>query len=566
MKTLREWFDGLILWLKGVFSSRRFFGFKAQTREILRLPPPRQPGEDPSKQSEEHASAAYMRLKMIFRDIGRMGAIIEALGRDFLTTMPQGAYKSRLGQIAFLHAKMHEELAAERTAALIEEASAHEQKNSEQWDAWDHANLREMEIMYRHQCQVPAELMERRARLAYDGRRIHREVMQNNDWETARPFLEDMLELQKRIGSAKQLRDNEGHHSVYQALMREYVPGMRVDEVEHLFQQMEVKLKNMMDWVLEEQGKRTAPEPLKGPFPVEQQMWLNKTLLQAIGFDFTRGGLYETGFNPVEGGTPDDTHLVIKAASINNFLISLKSTLHEGGHGLYVQGLPRNTWRYQPVGLDLGSAIHESQALLIEMILGRRREFFDYLAPRVEGLFQKFGDPAMSAENLHKLKTWVKPGTDRKTADEITYFFHVKLRFDLERDLFSGALKIKDLPEAWNAGLKDMLGVEVKSHKEGVLQDVHWFVGKFGYFPAYVVGHMMAAQIHDRMKKDVQNIPGLLRQGNFLPVRDWLNDNVHKHGRLKRPGQLIEEVTGTPLNSSALISHLQDRYLPASAA
>ncbi len=552
-------------WLIGLFSSKRFFSFKKKTRQILQLPAPRQPGERLTKQNEQHPSSAYMQLKMIFRDVGRMNAIIEALGRDFLTAMPQGAYKSRLGQIAFLHAKMHEEMAAEKTAKFIEEAVAHEEKNPDLWDGWDHANLREMEIMYRHQCQVPAELMEQRARLAYDGRRIHREVMNNNDWETARPFLEDMLELQKKIGAAKRLRDNDGDETVYQALMREYIPGMRIDEIERLFGQLDKKLKDMLGWVLEEQGKTSEPEPLKGPFPVEQQMWLNKTLLNAIGFDFTRGGLYETGFNPVEGGTPDDTHLVIKAASINNFLISLKSTLHEGGHGLYLQGLPRDTWRYQPVGLDLGNAVHESQALLVEMILGRRREFFDYLAPRVEGLFQKFGDPAMTSDNLYRLKTWVKPTADRKTADEITYFFHVKLRFDLERQLFSGKLKIKDLPDAWNAGMKDLLGVEVKSHKEGVLQDVHWFVGKFGYFPAYVIGHMMAAQIFDRMKKDVQNIPELLRTGNFIPVRDWLNANVHKYGRLKRPGQLIEDVTGAPLNPVGLINHLQDRYLPTGA-
>ena len=565
MALVWQWIERFLVWLKGFISSRRFFNIKKKTRQFLQLPPPRQPGEKPSKQSEEHASAAYMQLKMIFRDVGRMAAIIEALGRDFLTAMPQGAYKSRLGQIAFLHAKMHEELAQDKTARLIEEALAHEEKNSDSWDQWDHANLREMEIMYRHQCQVPAELMEQRARLAYDGRRIHREVMQNDDWETARPFLEDMLELQKKIGAAKQLRDNDGDQSIYQALMREYIPGMRVDEVSRLFGQLDVKLKEMLDWVLEEQGKRSAPEPLKGPFSVEQQMWLNKTLLHAIGFDFTRGGLYETGFNPVEGGTPDDTHLVIKTASVNNFLISLKSTLHEGGHGLYVQGLPRDTWRYQPVALDLGNAVHESQALLVEMILGRRREFFEYLAPRVEGLFQKFGDTAMSAENLYKLKTWVKPGADRKTADEITYFFHVKLRFDLEKQLFSGKLKVKDLPEAWAAGMKEALGVEVKSNKDGVLQDVHWFVGKFGYFPAYVMGHMMAAQIHDKMKRDVQNIPGLLRTGNFIPVRDWLNDNIHKYGRLKRPAQLIEDITGMPLSTAPLIGHLQERYLPTGA-
>lgn len=562
LQTIIGWLKGVLIWIKNHLP---FFS-KTKKEDLLQLPSPREREDRLTKQSEEHPCDAYMNLKMRFRDIGRINAIIEALGRDFLTAMPRGAYKSRLGQIAFLYRKMHEELANKSVADAIEEAHTHERKNPDQWDQWDHANLREMEIMYRHYCQVPADLIERKARLAYDGRKIHSEVMHNNDWETARPFLEDMITLQKQIGEAKCLRDNgHGKDTPYQALLREYVPGMRVEEIDALFKQTETKLKELLPWVLEEQGKRAAPKPLHGPFSVDQQMWLNKTLLKAIGFDFNRGGLYETGFNPVEGGTPDDTHLVIKEASLNNFLISLKSTLHEGGHGLYLQGLPRDIWRYQPVGLDLGSAVHESQALLVEMILGRRPEFFRYLAPRVEGLFQKFSDEAMTAENLYALKTQVNPGADRKTADEITYFFHIKMRFDLERDLFSGKLEVKDLPDAWAAGMKDTLGVEPQNHKEGCLQDVHWFVGKFGYFPSYAIGHMMAAQFYERMKKDIQDIPELLESGNFIPVRDWLNDNVHRFGRLKRPDKLVEDVTGSALSPAALIRHLQERYLPAAA-
>jgi carboxypeptidase Taq len=292
-------------------------------------------------------------------------------------------------------------------------------------------------------------------------------------------------------------------------------------------------------------------------------MWLNKSLLKVMGFDFTRGGLYETGHNPVEGGTPDDTRLVIKLSDAGNFLDSMKSALHEGGHGIYIQGLPRETWRYQPVGQDLGAAMQESQALLIEMILGRTKEFFRYLAPRVEGLFQKFGDPAMTAENLYRLKIHVKPGVDRKSADEVTYFFHIRMRMKLEKDLIAGRLQVKDLPEAWNAGMKEHLGVEPQSYAQGCLQDVHWFVGKFGYFPSYTIGHMAAAQIHDKMKKDVQNIPELLAAGDFLPIQQWLADKIYAQGRLMRMDDLLESVTGARLTPGPLISHLQDRYLEA---
>ena len=532
--------------------------------DLLRLPPPRSPDDDTAhtKQYEEHSSRAYMDLKMAFRDIGRMNAIVETLGRDFLTAMPEGAYKSRLGQIAFLYRRMHEELANKKISGLIEDASVHQKKNSGSWDEWDAANLREMETMYRHVAQVPSDLMEKKARLAYEGRRKHRDVLKCDDWDDARPFLEDMVDLQKRIAEAKTLQDNN-HPSdpLYQALLREYVPGARLEDVDSVFARMEQKLKEILPWILDEQAKRPDPIPLTGPFPSAQQMWLNKSLLKVMGFDFNRGGLYETGHNPVEGGTPDDTRLVIKTSDSGNFLDSMKSALHEGGHGIYIQGLPRETWRYQPVGQDLGAAMQEAQALLIEMILGRTKEFFSYLSPRVEGLFQKFGDPAMTAENLYRLKTRVRPSLDRKSADEVTYFFHVLLRMRLERDLIAGRLTVKELPDAWNAGMKDFLGIEPTTYANGCLQDVHWFVGKFGYFPSYTLGHMIAAQIHDKMKKDIQNIPELMAAGDFLPIQAWLADRIYSKGRLLRTDPLLEEVTGAKLTPGPLISHLQDRYL-----
>lgn len=556
---VRAWASGLP-YIGKIFSGPAF-----REEEFLRLPPPRKPDDVPhTKQYEEHSSRAYMDLKMAFRDIGRMNAIGETLGRDFLTAMPEGAYKSRLGQIAFLYRRMHEELASEKIAVWVNEAHAHEKKSPDRWDRWDSANLREMEAMYRHVVHVPADLMEKKARLAYEGRRKHRDVLRYDDWEEAKPFLEDTIDLQKRIAEAKALKDNDhATDALYQALMREYMPGARLGDIDMLFSRLEGKLKELLPWILEEQAKRDEPVPLTGPFPSSQQMWLNRSLLKVMGFDFERGGLYETGHNPVEGGTPDDTRLVIKTSDATNFLDSMKSALHEGGHGIYIQGLPREVWRYQPVGQDLGAGMQEAQALLIEMILGRTKEFFRYLAPRVEGLFQKFGDPAMTAENLYRLKTYVKPGVDRKHADEVTYFFHILLRMRLERDLIGERLKVKDLPEAWNEGMRELLGVAPQSNAQGCLQDVHWFVGKFGYFPSYTIGHMAAAQIHDKMKRDIQNIPELMAQGDFLPVQMWLADKIYRQGRLMRTDELLESVTGSRLTVGSLINHLQERYLEA---
>lgn len=540
--------------------------FKAKSEKILELPSPPKTNEyeEVSKQYQNHACSNYMGLKMRFRDIGRMNAIIETLGRDFLTAMPEGAYKSRLSQISFLSRRLHEDIASQEVATLIEQANSHLDQCPDEWDKWDTANLHEMEVMYRHHCKVDPELMEKKAHLSYEGRRRHRAVLRDNDWDSAKGFLQEMIDLQRHIADSKCLVDNDHKtDEPYQALLREYIPGARIDDVDILFKDLDTKLRKLLPQVLEKQSNDNAPIPLEGPYSAQKQLWLNKELLKVIGFDFERGGLYETGHNPVEGGTPDDTRLVIKTSDEENFLESMKSALHEGGHGLYIQGLPRTQWRYQPVGQDLGAAVQESQALLVEMIFGRTEAFFEYLAPRVEGLFQSFGSGAVTPENLYNLKTRVKPTVDRKHADEITYFFHIDLRTRLERDLINGKLKVKDLPEAWNAGIKERLGVKPKTYAEGCLQDVHWFVGKFGYFPSYTMGHAMGAQFYAQMNKEIQNIPGLLREGDFAPIKNWLNEKVHAKGRSLRTDELVQEVTSAPLASHALMNHLESRYLSA---
>jgi carboxypeptidase Taq len=509
----------------------------------------------------EHPCKAYMQLKHAFRDSGRMNAIIETIGRDFLTAMPDGAYISRLGQIAFMYRRMHEDLSKPELVDMLKDAKMHAMQNSEIWDEWDSANLREMETTIRHHTGVPADLIEKRARLTYEGRHVHRDVLKHNDWDRAKTFLEGMVELSQQIADAKQLEDNNHKESRYQALLREFMPGARIDEIDRLFTGYKSELEIILPQIMAAQKSRGEPLEMDGVFAGKSQMWLNRAMLKMIGFDFERGGLYETGHNPVEGGTPDDTRFVIKTAKIGTFLDSLKSALHEGGHGIYIQGLPRKHWRYQPIGQDLGALVHESQALLIEMILGRKLEFFNYLAPRAEGLFQRFGDPSLTAENLWKLKNRVALSPDRKSADEVTYFLHIHMRTQIERQLISGDIKVADLPDVWAHYSKEYFGAKPKSNAEGCLQDVHWFVGKFGYFPSYALGHMMAAQLYETMERDIPHIPTLLNKGEFGDIHKWLEERIYRQGRLMKTDELIKNVTGRDLSYDALVRHTKKRYL-----
>jgi len=520
------------------------------------------------KQDQPHACESYTELKKEFRDIGRMNAIIEALGRDFLTAMPEGAYASRLGQMSFLYRRMHEDLISDTVYRHLQEAREHQYENADDWDEWDRANLHEMESMYRMYCHVDADLMEHKARLSYEGRRRHREVRKSGNWEAAAGFLQEQIDLHRRIADCR--CEATAHESHYEMLMQEFMPGIKVDDVDILFNQYKETLDTLLPKILEKQAQENEPMPLIGHYSADgkeddyhpvAQMWLNKALLQVLGFDFNRGGLYETGHNPVEGGTVDDTRLVIYNVDRKNFLDSMKSALHEGGHGLYIQGLPRKTWRYQPVAMDMGAAVHESQALLIEMIIGRMPEFFEFLCPRLEGLFHFINSGHLSAENLYALKTRVQPSADRKKADEVTYFYHVLLRFQLERELIEGRLKVKDLPEAWVERTYDLLGVTPDSHVTGCLQDVHWFVGKFGYFPSYALGHMMAAQLYHSLSKEIQDIRGQISEGNFSEIRLWLTENIYSKGRLLSMEEMLKEATGSHLRADYLEKHIKARYL-----
>jgi carboxypeptidase Taq len=542
---------------------RRLFEPRPKTAP-LSVPPPLHKGiEAPVivRQYEEHPSEAYMELKFRFRDIGRLDAIAETIGRDFLTAMPEGAWRSRLGQISYLHRLVHEKLTAPDMLKLFERARNHVEQNPSDWDEWDAANLREM--IAEHDCSgaLPADLIEKKARLEYEGRRRHRDALAQSDWPAAREFLSGQVDMGLRIAELR--TKATGGNSLYQSMMEEYLPGVSEIDLDDWFGVLHKKIHAMLPKILERQGREEPPRDIADFYPAKAQMWLNKALLQAIGFDFERGGIYETGHNPVEGGTPDDTRLVIKNVDIRNFMISMKSALHEGGHGIYTQNLPRRTWRYQPVGQDMGSAVHESQALLIEMVIGRTRAFYDFAAPRIEGLFHGLNNPMLTAENLYKLKTRVKPSPDRKTADEATYFFHIEHRTRLEKQLIEGTLKVADLPEAWNAAMQDILGIQPQTMAEGCLQDVHWFVGKFGYFPAYTVGHMLAAQQFEAMEREIPDIQGCIASGRLAPLTGWLSDKIHSKGCLLDFQTLIRSATGSAPDPSALVRHLERRYVKA---
>ena len=292
------------------------------------------------------------------------------------------------------------------------------------------------------------------------------------------PHLREVLALQRE--TARHKGEALGL-APYDALLDQYDPGLRQARIDPIFATLRDALPTLIDEARTRQEREGAPIPLVGPFPAAAQRALGETLMRALGFDFTRGRL-DTSLHPFCGGATGDVRITTRYCE-SNFTRATMGVLHETGHALYEQGRPRE-WLRQPVGDARGMTIHESQSLLIEMQACRTRAFLDYLAPLVRAIFGR-DDAALSAGNLHRIYTRVEPGFIRVDADEVTYPAHILLRYDLERALIGGELEVANLPAAFNAGMRDSLGLTVTDDALGCLQDIHWPSGAWGYFPTY---------------------------------------------------------------------------------
>jgi carboxypeptidase Taq len=328
-------------------------------------------------------------------------------------------------------------------------------------------------------------------------------------------------------------------------------------QLDPLFGELARDLPGFVEQVLDHQKSRPEPVLPTGPFPIPVQRDLATELMQVLGFDFEAGRL-DISHHPFCGGAAGDVRITTRYSE-EDFTESLMGVLHETGHALYEIGLPE-AWRYQPVGHALGMAIHESQSLLVEMQVSRSRPFLEFALPRMQAAFGGSG-PAWDVDNFHRLYTRVQRGFIRVAADEVTYPLHVVLRYRLERAILSGDLPLAELPDAWNAGMQELLGIEPPNDALGCLQDVHWPSGAFGYFPTYTLGAMAAAQLYAAARRAMPNLEDDIAEGRPAALVDWLRTNVHGRGSLQTAEELMTVATGEPLNPKIFLDHLTHRYL-----
>jgi len=294
--------------------------------------------------------------------------------------------------------------------------------------------------------------------------------------------------------------------------------------------------------------------------PQERQHAFNQIVLRRIGFDAESGRL-DVSAHPFSVGLgPGDTRITTRYRD-DGFLDALGSTLHEAGHGLYEQGLPKEKLAGQPLADPLGLGIHESQSRLWENHVGRSRAFCRWAVPEIRSIV---GAPldTLTEDELYAAVNIVRPNLIRVESDEATYHLHILLRFDLERAMLRGDLRAADLPGAWNERVKRDLGLEVPDDASGCLQDVHWSMGAIGYFPTYTLGSLYAAQFWQAAASDVPGLSEQIARGEFGPLLGWLRDKIHAHGRRYAAAELCERVTGAPLTHKPLVRHLEDKLRP----
>jgi carboxypeptidase Taq len=478
-------------------------------------------------------------LKTRLQDLFSIRQAMALLAWDQETGMPPSSGELRGQAQATLAARYQQELTAPALAEQLQGLQA-------PLGSPEYTLLKELHKEREKNLLIPEALTRELAHCASVSQQAWAQARNKCNPQEFLPWLEKMLYLKKEV--AQCLRKN--HTVLYDVALDEYEPGATTHELSKLFADL-APISELYA------RQRATSKPMPITFPIDGQQKLCTHILEKMGFDFTCGRMDQSTHPFTEGLSPLDVRLTVRYRT-EDFRDSFYSALHEGGHGLYEQGLPAR-FAGTPLAEAVSLGIHESQSRFWENQVGRSLEFWQGFFPTFKQYMPHL--PATwNAQTLFELVNEVMPGFIRTDSDEISYNLHVMLRFELERDLFSGELLVKDLPERWNERFYQIFGYKVPSPKEGFLQDVHWSLGLFGYFPTYTLGNLIAAQLHEALLTDVPTTPTQIRQGDFAPILQWMRNKIHIHGKSYTPHELIKKATGKDLSVQPFLNYLNKKY------
>jgi carboxypeptidase Taq len=498
----------------------------------------------------------YQKLCSHHRRLSHLGHVEAIVSWDEAAMMPEGGGPSRAEAVATLRVLAHELATDPSLGELL--ARAEEECERGDLGPWERANVRESRRLWVRETCLPAALVEASSRAESRSEQAWRKLRGQNDWESFRPLLTEVVDRKREVARCLAERLGLGP---YDALLDGYEPGARARAIDSLFGDLRGYLPSVLPAILERQKSRAPLEP-EGPFPVAQQRALGLAVMAKVGFDFNHGRL-DVSHHPFCGGVPRDVRITTRYDE-KDFVKAFMGVLHETGHARYEQNLP-GAWLDQPVGRARSMSVHESQSLLQEMQVSRSRDFMTFAAPLIAQAFPEAAarmPQAFTAENLHRLYTRVRPGYIRVDADEVTYPCHVILRFEIERALVENKLQVRDIPEAWDAAMTALLGLRTEgNYTNGCMQDVHWPAGLIGYFPTYTLGALTAAQLFAAARRELSGLGGSIAGGDFEPLGRWLRDRVWSQGSQLSTDELLVKATGRTLGTEDFKRHLESRYL-----
>ncbi|MFD2607980.1 carboxypeptidase M32 [Deinococcus taklimakanensis] len=481
-------------------------------------------------------------LKRRLGQISDLGAAEGLMSWDQETHMPDEAARVRGLQMATLAGLRHELFTDAKTGALLDAAGP--QGEDEQ------AVVRVARHDYEKATKLPTEFVEEHARAQNEAHHAWLEARKHSDFRTFEPHLKRMMDLARRQAD---LRGYDTHP--YDALMDDYEPGMRAEQVRGVFADLRDRTLPLLRRIVAA-GDAADYSVLTRPFPAEAQK----------AFAWARAG-EAFGLRPAFARQDESAHPFQTNFSRSDLRITTRvedywpaclfGTWHEAGHAMYERGVSER-WERTPVSRGASLGVHESQSRMFENLLARSLPFWERYFPALEAAAPEV-TRGLDAGALYRAVNRVQPSLIRVEADEVTYNFHIMLRFELELALLEGTLKVSELPEAWNAKMEEYLGLTPPDDAQGVLQDVHWSAGLIGYFPTYTLGNLLSVQLLDAAKADPAIAAGVAR-AEYGPLLDWLQRNVHQHGRSLTPEQITVQATGRPLSADPYVAYLHGKY------
>lgn len=502
----------------------------------------------------DNLKSSYDSLMARAKDIIILGSVASIINWDMETKMPPRGINLRSQQLGMLSQIDHRMSTDPEIEKLLLSIEKHPDYGS--LTELQKRNLYLIRKNYDEQTKLPERLVVETAKqqaLAID---VWKKAKAAKDYGMFKPELEKLLKL--RMEAAEILMGVKGTKTPYDALIDIFEPKMTSEMIARVFSELREGLVAILRKCVDA-PRQPDVSFLNRKVPIDAQRRISDELAKIIDYDVSSpkaGGRIDETEHPFSTGYFDDVRITTHYYE-DNVASSLFSVLHEGGHAMYEQSL-RQEWMYQPVGSGCSLGFHESQSRFVENIFGRSREFWTYFYPRLKQLTGSvFADVPLD-DFVHAINQ-VKPSKIRVEADEVTYCLHVIIRFEIEKELLAGKIGVAELPELWNRKYKDYLGVTIENDSEGVMQDTHWACGYFGYFPTYALGNIYSGQMLAKLDKEMPDWREQVAKGSFIDIKKWLTTNVHTHGNLYDPADLIKKVTGEPLNVKPYLNYLDKK-------